>query len=127
MVKIYGIDEKLNPVKSGISDLINEAFTESISFPADKRIHRFFPMKREDFFYPVGRTDAYTMIEISMMEGRSVEAKKNLIKNIFLKLQTGLNISPADVEISITEQPPHCWGFRGITGDEAVLSYKVDV
>ncbi|HAS6396466.1 TPA: tautomerase family protein, partial [Vibrio vulnificus] len=26
------------------------------------------------------------------------------------------------------EQPPHCWGFRGITGDEvADLTYKVHV
>jgi hypothetical protein len=27
----------------------------------------------------------------------------------------------------IHEQPPHCWGFRGMTGDEARLSDEVEV
>ena len=28
----------------------------------------------------------------------------------------------------IKEQPPHCWGFRGMTGDEACdLKYSVNV
>lgn len=32
------------------------------------------------------------------------------------------------IEITIKEQAPHCWGFRGITGDEANdLKYKVKV
>jgi hypothetical protein len=39
-----------------------------------------------------------------------------------------LSIDPADVEITISEQPPHCWGFRGMTGDEAAdLKYRVNV
>ncbi|MGR2893619.1 tautomerase family protein, partial [Vibrio vulnificus] len=39
-----------------------------------------------------------------------------------------LGISPVDIEITIKEQPSHCWGFRGITGDEvADLTYKIDV
>ena len=32
-----------------------------------------------------------------------------------------------EAEITIKEQPPHCWGFRGITGDEAKLNYKIKV
>lgn len=37
-------------------------------------------------------------------------------------------IAPVDIEITIKEQPAHCWGFRGITGDEvADLTYKVHV
>ena len=38
-----------------------------------------------------------------------------------------LSIAPVDVEITIREQPAHCWGFRGMTGDEATLSYKIEV
>ena len=34
----------------------------------------------------------------------------------------------ADVEITIKEQAPHCWGFRGMIGDEAAdLKYQVKV
>ncbi|MDI1330317.1 tautomerase family protein [Pseudomonas sp. B14-6] len=41
--------------------------------------------------------------------------------------ERNLAINPVDVEITILEQPSHCWGFRGITGDEATLSYRVNV
>ena len=62
-----------------------------------------------------------------MMEGRKIDTKKKLIKEIFKQLEKNLALNPVDIEITIKEQPAHCWGFRGITGDEAKLNYKVDV
>ncbi len=127
MIRIYGIREQLNPIKQKLSDVINQCMVEALAFPANKRAHRFFPMQKEDFFYPEGRTDAYTVIEISMMEGRSVEARKNLIHLLFERIESEVGIKPVDVEITIFESPAGSWGFRGITGDEAKLNYKVDV
>ena len=75
MIRIYGIREKLGPIRDRLSDAINECMVEALSYPDNKRAHRFIPLEREDFYYPEGRSDAYTVIEISMMEGRSVEAK----------------------------------------------------
>jgi hypothetical protein len=99
-----------------------------LGLPEDKRAHRFIPMDTEDFYYPGGRSDAYTVIEINMMSGRKSETQKRLIKALFNKIEAELSISPVDVEIVIKEQAPHQWGFRGITGDEANdLKYKVDV
>lgn len=69
MICIYGMGEKLDPVKAELSDVINACMVEALSFPADKRAHRFFPM--EDFYYPAGRTDVYVVIEVNMMQGRS--------------------------------------------------------
>ncbi len=127
MIRIYGIREQLNPIKQKLSDVINQCMVEALAFPANKRAHRFFPMQKEDFFYPEGRTDAYTVIEISMMEGRSIEARKNLIHLLFEHIESEVGIKPVDVEITIFESPACNWGFRGITGDEAKLNYKVDV
>ena len=127
MIRIYGIKEKLNPVKAQLSDVINQCMVDALSFPDNKRAHRFIPMEKEDYFYPEGRTDAYTVIEISMMEGRSVDAKKSLIHLLFERIETEVGISPIDVEITISEAPACNWGFRGITGDEAKLNYKVNV
>lgn len=50
-----------------------------------------------------------------------------LIKTLFEQIEKQLGISPVDIEITIKEQPAHCWGFRGITGDEAKLNYKINV
>ena len=128
MIVIYGIDEKLNPIKARLSDVIHGCMQSVLGLPEDKRAHRFVPMAREDFYYPGGRSDAYTVIEINMMAGRQAATQKKLIKTLFREIETQLSIEPADVEITISEQPPHCWGFRGMTGDEAAdLKYRVTV
>ena len=127
MICIYGINEKLNPIKAKLSDVINQCMVDALSFPDNKRAHRFISMEKEDYFYPEGRTDSYTVIEISMMEGRSVEAKKSLIHLLFDRIENEIGVAPVDVEITITESPACNWGFRGITGDEAKLNYKVNV
>ncbi len=127
MIRIYGLATCLNPIKAQLSDAIHGAVQAVLGLPEEKRAHRFFPMAREDFYAPGGRSDAYTVIEINMMQGRSEQTKKALIKRLFSDLDTALGISPVDVEITLMEQPAHCWGFRGMTGDEAVLDYDVEV
>ncbi|WP_182020154.1 tautomerase family protein [Vibrio diabolicus] len=128
MVVIYGIKEYLNPIKAELSDVIQASMTQVLSLPESKRAHRIVPLDKSDFYYPEGRTDAYTVIEINMMEGRKAETKKALIKALFTNIESRLGISPVDIEITIKEQPPHCWGFRGMTGDDVKdLTYKVNV
>ncbi len=127
MITIYGIDYKLNANKAQMSDVLHSCMTSVLGLPEDKRAHRFVPLDKTNFYYPGGRSEKYTVIEISMIAGRTEETKKKLIKQIFSSFTQHLDISPTDVEITIFEQPSHCWGFRGITGDEANLSYKVNV
>ncbi|KZN30142.1 hypothetical protein N480_04125 [Pseudoalteromonas luteoviolacea S2607] len=128
MIVVYGIAENLNPIKAELSDVIQSTMTHVLGLPEDKRAHRFIPMDSSDYYYPSGRTDAYTVIEINMMAGRKVETKKALIKMLFENIEAKLGIKPVDIEITIKEQPAHCWGFRGITGDEVKdLKYSVNV
>ena len=62
-----------------------------------------------------------------MFEGRSVEAKKALIRLLFERLETDCGITPRDVEITIFETPRHNWGIRGLPADELTLDYTVKV
>lgn len=126
-VKVYGLKESLNSTKSKISDIINSCVVEAFQFPKDKRFHRFFFLEKEDFYFPEERSEKYTIIEISVFEGRSVEAKKNLIKLLFERMENELNILPNDIEITIFETPKCNWGIRGLPGDELVLNYNVKV
>lgn len=126
-IKIYGLKDRLNPIKETLSNVIHSCMVEALGFPPDKKFHRFFPMNKEDFYYASGRSEAYTVIEISMFEGRTVEAKKHLIKILFDHIHSELNISPQDIEITIFETPKHNWGIRGLPGDELTLNYKVNV
>lgn len=126
-IKIYGVKDKLNPIKERLSAIIHSSMVESLGFPVDKKFHRFFPMDKEDFYFASDRTEAYTIIEISMFEGRKVESKKQLIKLLFERIESDLSISPQDVEITIFETPKHNWGIRGLPGDELALNYKVNI
>ena len=126
-IKIYGIKDQPNPIKHQLSDVIHSCVVDALSFPPDKRAHRFFPLEAKDFYYPVGRTPRYTIIEISMFKGRTVETKKYLIRLLFERTHQILGINSADLEITITETPKHNWGFRGQPGDEISLNYKVEV
>ncbi|MDP4147252.1 MAG: tautomerase family protein [Bacillota bacterium] len=124
-VKIYGIHENLNKVKNKLSEVIHSCAVDALKLPQDKRFHRFFPLATEDFFYPEGRTEKYIIIEISMFEGRSIEANKLLIKLLFERIEKELEIRKNDVEITIFETPKCNWGIRGVTGDELELNYKL--
>jgi len=125
-VKIYGVKDCLNPTKPQLSDLIHSCVVDALQYPVGKRAHRFFPLDKSDFYYPSGRTDHYTIIEFSLFEGRSVEAKKLLICLLFERIQR-LGISAQDLEITIFETPRHNWGFRGLPGDEHELNYQVEI
>jgi hypothetical protein len=126
-VKVYGLRAALDPIKRQLSDVIHGCVVEAFEYPVDKRAHRFFPLEAEDFFYPAGRSERYTIIEISLFEGRSVPAKKQLMRLLFSRAEQELGISPMDIELTISETPKHNWAFRGLPGDEHVLGYKVEV
>lgn len=126
-VKIYGIRDKLMPIRERLSDVIHECVMEALQFPADKRAHRFFHLAKEDFFAPAGRSDAYTIIEISMITGRTVETRKKLIRLLFDHIRNKVGIAHQDLEICIQESPAENWGFRGMHGDEVKLNYKIAV
>src|SRR5690606_4179535 len=120
-----GLRSAVAPRRAAISDAIQRALVTAFGLPEDKRFQRFLLLDREDFVHPRDRTDDYLIVEISCFEGRSVETKKALIRQLFRELESAVGIAPQDVEITITETPRANWGIRGQVGDELVLSYRV--
>jgi phenylpyruvate tautomerase PptA (4-oxalocrotonate tautomerase family) len=126
-IKIFGIRHHLHPIKERLSEILHECVVEAFLFPKEKKAHRFIYMEEDSFFYFEGRTIKHTIIEISMFEGRSMEAKKILYKLIFERFEKELSITSMDVEITLFETPLHNWGIRGKSGDELILNYKVNI
>ncbi|HLO84104.1 MAG TPA: tautomerase family protein [Nostocaceae cyanobacterium] len=126
-IKIYGIAEKLNPIKSELSNIIHNTVVEILQLTPDKRFHRFFPLEKVDFYYPPDRSENYLIIEIAMFEGRTIDTKKQLLRQLIKNIHHQFGIAINDIEISILEIPQHNWGIRGLPGDELVLGYKVEV
>lgn len=126
-VKVYGLREHLDPVKAVLSDAIHSCVVDALQFPPEKRAHRFFPMEPGDFYFPASASPRYTIIEISMFEGRTIETRKALIRLLFTRIAQKCDRAPNEIEVTITETPRHNWGFRGLPGDEVGLSYTVNV
>ena len=126
-VKIYASCAHIDANRKQISDLIHQVLVASVGLPEDKRFHRFIPLASENFIYPAGRSAAYTIIEISMFEGRSPEAKKDLLNGLMRGFVEDLAMAAEDVEITIFETPRANWGIRGQIAADLVLDYKVEV
>lgn len=126
-IKIYGLKTNLDNIKQHLSETIHSILVETVSIPKDKKYHRFISLDKEDMLFPEEKSDQYIIIEIMMIQGRTTETKKNLIKSLFENINKDLNISMDDIEICIIESQASNWGFRGMTGDEIKLNYKVDV
>ncbi len=49
MIVVYGIKEKLTPIKRKLSDVIHGCMQSVLGMPEDKRAHRFIPMSKKRF------------------------------------------------------------------------------
>jgi phenylpyruvate tautomerase PptA (4-oxalocrotonate tautomerase family) len=110
-----------------MSEAIQAAVVSALEYPPQKWVHRFFPMSEEDFVWGMERSDRYTIVEVSMFTGRTAEAKRRLILELFANLQDAVGLDPNDLEITIVETPRENWGIRGLPGNEVGLDYRVDV
>lgn len=126
-IKIYGRKASLERQRDRLSDAIHSSVVEALNYPQDKRFHRFIALDEEDFLFPGDRSEAYTILEISLFQGRSTETKKALIRALFANIERACGIAPQDLEITLFETPKENWGIRGQCGDELALGYKVNV
>ncbi|RYX86196.1 tautomerase family protein [bacterium] len=126
-IKIYGLKEHLDPIKARLSDVIHDCIVEAIGLPRDKRAHRFFGLEPDDFYRPATASPRYIILEINMITGRTSETKAALIHALYRRTGEELGLAPTDLEIQIIESPKANWGFRGMTGEEIALSYKIEV
>jgi len=126
-IKIYGLSNTLNRVRANLSDSIHNSIMVAFEYPAEKRFHRFIAFEKADFIFPADRSSNYIVLEISIFEGRTVEAKKHLIQQLFENIPKATGIAKNDIELTIFETPRSNWGIRGMAGDELSLNYKVEV
>jgi len=126
-VKIYGLRSNLKSIRDELSNVIHNTIVDVLSFPKEKKYHRFIYFEDDDMIFPENKSKQYTIIEIMMMDGRTTQTKKELIRALFKNIESKLNIKNSDIEICIIESPASNWGFRGLTGDEIKLNYKVNI
>jgi phenylpyruvate tautomerase PptA (4-oxalocrotonate tautomerase family) len=126
-VVVYGQRESLDQRRSVLSEAIHAAIMTALEYPPEKKFQRFIALDEADFIYPADRGTDYTIIEISMFEGRTDAAKRALIVELFTRVEAQAGISPHSLEITLTETPKVNWGIRGQNAADLTLNYRVEV
>ena len=108
-------------------EAVYQAQREALKVPEDDRQIRYIEHRPEHFAAPPDKTENYTLVEIQIFPGRSLEAKRALYRGIVSRFGA-LGIAPSDILILLQEPPLANWGLRG--GQAACdidLGFKLDV
>ena len=105
---------------------VQRALIEGIRIPDTDRCIRILEYPEGTFFAPPGRGPCYSVLEICMFAGRSIEAKTRLYAALQRELGA-FGLAEGDLKIVVHDVPFENWGLRGKPADPATLTFKVDV
>ncbi len=127
LVKISLLKGKSKEEKEALLDAVHAALIETFKIPENDRNQRIFEFEPENFEIPEGKTSNYTLIEMDVFPGRSIEAKRRLYQTIVQNLKRH-NIQASDVLIVLNEPHLDNWGVRGgVPASTIDLGFKIDV
>ena len=113
--------------KAGLLDAIHAAAVEALGIPDEDRTQILTEHPAEAFEIPPGKGDRFTLVEITMFAGRSLDAKRRLYRALVTNLGR-LGIPPSDVLIVLHEAPLENWGIRGGTpASDVDMGFEVGI
>jgi phenylpyruvate tautomerase PptA (4-oxalocrotonate tautomerase family) len=128
MVKIEMRQGKAAEYKKAILDGVHQALVSSFKIPDYDRHQKIYELEPQNMEIPSNKTADYIVIEITAFQGRSMDAKRNLYKNIVDELAARIGIKGDDVAIILHEVPLTNWGVRGgKPASEVDIGFKVNV
>jgi phenylpyruvate tautomerase PptA (4-oxalocrotonate tautomerase family) len=128
MVKIEIRAGKTAAYKKSLLDGIHQALVDAFKIPDYDRNQKIYELVQENMEVPSNKTADYIVIEITAFQGRSIEAKRNLYKNIVTELSVRLGVKGADVAIILQEVPMENWSvLGGKPASEVDLGFNVKV
>lgn len=123
---VHGRRSQWADQRQELSDVLHAALVDAWRFPAEKRFQRFCWLDDEDLVAPQ-RGERYLVVQVVAFTGRTRDARRELIRQLFDRVCGTFDLPVDDLEIVILESPQESWGIRGMSGDELTLGYRVDV
>jgi phenylpyruvate tautomerase PptA (4-oxalocrotonate tautomerase family) len=113
--------------KARLLDAIHAATVEALRIPDEDRTQILTEHPAGAFEFPPGKGDRFTLIQVTMFAGRSLDAKRRLYQAVVGNLGR-LGVPPSDVLIVLHEVALENWGVRGGTpASDVDLGFEVDV
>ncbi len=105
---------------------IQSALVEGIRIPEQDRDIRIIEYPAHSFAPPVSKGPNYTVIEIALFTGRSVDAKRRLYAALVNEL-AAFGFAPSDLKVVLHDVPRENWGLGGKAAVDIELGFKVEV
>lgn len=105
---------------------VQRALVEAIRIPEQDRDIRIVEYPAHAFAPPAGKGACYTVVEIALFTGRSVEAKRRLYAALVGEL-AAFGIAASDIKIILHDIPRENWGLGGKAAVDIELGFKVEV
>jgi phenylpyruvate tautomerase PptA (4-oxalocrotonate tautomerase family) len=113
--------------KARLLDAIHAAAVEALRIPDEDRTQILTEHPTDAFEFPPCKGYRFTLIQVTMFAGRSLDAKRRLYQAVVGNLGR-LGIPPSDVLIVLHEVALENWGIRGGTpASDVDLGFEVDV
>lgn len=127
LVKIEVREGRSSSEKKALLGAVHSALVEALKVPGHDRTQRLYELPADCFEIPPDKSGMFTLVEITMFPGRSLDAKRNLYRALVRNLGE-LGIEPNDVLIVLHEPPMDDWGIRGgVPAGEVDLGFEVNV
>ena len=99
-----------------VGEVVYQAMRSAIAIPAHDHFQVITEHDRTSLIYDpafldIERTDDFILIQITLNEGRTLEAKQALYQEIAGRLHTALGIRTEDVFINLIEVKKENWSF----------------
>ncbi len=128
LARIELLEGRTREEKRGIVEAVQAALGEALRAPAEDPAVRLieYPPERFVLPYPDRHSDRYTLVEVTMFAGRSMETKRRLYDAIVQAL-AGFEVPAQDVLVVLHEPAMDNWAVGGTPASEVDVGFKVDI
>jgi phenylpyruvate tautomerase PptA (4-oxalocrotonate tautomerase family) len=116
----------LDGQRGAVLEAVQRALVAGLLIPAKDRCVRLVEYDDDAMIVPPSVGPRYTIVEISLFTGRSIEAKRRLYAALVTELGA-FGLAERDVKVILHEVPRENWGLKGKPASEIELGFKVDV
>lgn len=113
LVRIEIVKGKDPAYQKALLDGVHEALKRALDIPDWDRFQRLIEIEDPLFERGQGKTDRFTMIEITLFPGRTKEQKARIYEETTKALGKNPGIAASDLFIVLHEPPDENWGLGG--------------
>jgi phenylpyruvate tautomerase PptA (4-oxalocrotonate tautomerase family) len=129
LARIEMLEGRTRDERRGIVAAVRAALSDALQAPDDDPSVRLTEYSRDEFSlpYPDRHSEKYTLVEVTMFAGRSMDTKRRLYDAIVRAL-AGFEVPADDVLIVLHEPAMENWAVDGGTpASEVDVGFKVDI